>query len=205
MAFLVADALPISSLLPAVVFVNPISGRGRARSYVPRIQKAFEAASAPVQFIWTKNVEDLETAAHVAIVKGKRLLLALGGDGTFQCLVNAAYLADVVVGILPTGGGNDFAAALNLPGDSLAAAQAILQGRPIAVDLARARTADGRERLYLGGGGLGLDAEAARHAGEGFNRLPGRSRYVASALRALFSYPPVSVRVEFPPRASCCR
>jgi diacylglycerol kinase (ATP) len=66
------------------------------------------------------------------------------------------------------------------------------------VDLARARTAGGRVRLYLGGGGLGIDAEAARYANGAFRHLPGRSRYVASALRALWGYRPIGVKVEFP-------
>lgn len=66
------------------------------------------------------------------------------------------------------------------------------------VDLARARTADGRIRLYLGGGGLGIDAEAARYANETFRRLPGRSRYVASALWAFCGHRAIGVKAEFP-------
>ena len=45
---------------------------------------------------------------------------------------------------------------------------------------------------------MGLDAEAARYAGGAYRRLPGRSRYIASALRALAGYVPLEVRVEFP-------
>jgi diacylglycerol kinase (ATP) len=115
--------------------------------------------------------------------------------------VNAASGADVVLGILPGGGGNDFADALGLPGDGAAAARAILTGEPRCVDLARARTADGRERLYLGGGGLGVDAEAARHASGALRHLPGKARYIASALRALWRYRPPKVRAEFPQSA----
>jgi diacylglycerol kinase (ATP) len=125
-------------------------------------------------------------------------LLALGGDGTFQSLVNAVSGLDAVLGILPAGGGNDFAAALQLPKDTVEAAKAILSGQLISVDLARARTADGHSRLYVGGGGVGIDAEAAQYAGGAFRRLPGRSRYVAAALRALRSYRPIGVRLEFP-------
>jgi diacylglycerol kinase (ATP) len=73
-----------------------------------------------------------------------------------------------------------------------------LRGQPRRVDLARARTADGRVRLYLGGGGLGIDAEAARHANGSFRRLPGRSRYVASALRAFYAHSGLRVKAEFP-------
>lgn len=188
----------ISSLLPAIVFVNPSAGGGRVLSCVPRIRQVFEAAAAPAEFVFVRDAKDLESKAVAAIKSGKRLLFALGGDGTFQELVNAAYGADVILGVLPAGGGNDFAASLGLPQDPVAAAEMILRGETKQVDLVRARTADGRVRLYLGGGGLGIDAEAARHANGMFRRLPGRSRYVAAALWAFCGYRAIGVRAEFP-------
>ena len=188
----------ISSLLPAVVFVNPAAGSGRAESCLPRIRKAFEAVSVPAEFVSVGSLKELESNAHAAIKSGKRLLFGLGGDGTFHGLVNAACGFDVVLGVLPAGGGNDFAAALHLPEDPVAAAEAVLRGQPKRVDLARVRTGDGRVRLYLGGGGLGIDAEAARLASGAFRRLPGRSRYVASALRAFSTHCAIGVRAEFP-------
>lgn len=112
--------------------------------------------------------------------------------------MNAAYGADVILGVLPAGAGNDFAAGLRLPRDPVAAAAAVVLGHTKLVDLARARTADGRVRLYLGGGGLGIDADAARHASRAFRRLPGRSRYIASALWAFCGYRAIGVRAEFP-------
>jgi diacylglycerol kinase family enzyme len=66
------------------------------------------------------------------------------------------------------------------------------------VDLLRVRAADGQSRLYVGGGGIGLDAEAAHYAGGRYRHLPGRFRYIASALRALAGYVPLDVRVDFP-------
>jgi diacylglycerol kinase (ATP) len=198
MANQVHPSSSISPFLPAVVFVNPAAGGGRALSCIPRIRKVFESALVPAEFIFAEGLGDLERKALDAIKSGKRLLFALGGDGTFHELVNAAYGGDVVLGVLPAGGGNDFAAALQIPKDTVAAAEAVLRGKPKWVDLARVRTADGRVRLYSGGGGLGIDAEAARYAGETFRGWPGRSRYVASALRAYWRHRPLHVRAEFP-------
>ena len=124
------------------------------------------------------------------------MLLVMGGDGTLQTLVNVQGIREITIGILPAGSGNDFAAGLGLPPNPVQALRALLAGRTRCVDLARARTADSRERLYCGGGGLGLDAEAARHASQTYAALPGRSRYVISALRALSTYSAVEVRAE---------
>jgi diacylglycerol kinase (ATP) len=105
---------------------------------------------------------------------------------------------DVVIGVLPSGGGNDFASALRLPKNPTAAVRALLETRIREVDVLRARTGDGATRLFLGGGGVGLDVDAVRHASSTYRKWPGRSRYLASALRAWKAFEPIGVRVEFP-------
>lgn len=181
-----------------IVFVNSAAGGGRARVCLPRIQEVFKSLRIQAQFVMTKSAGELESCAQAAISKGEQLLLAMGGDGTFQSLANASFGADVVLGVLPIGGGNDFASALGLPSDPAEAGMAMLCGQPRYVDLVSVRTADGRTRLYAGGGGIGLDAEAARHAGGAYRHLPGRFRYIAAALHALAGYVPLGVRIDFP-------
>jgi diacylglycerol kinase (ATP) len=199
MTFPVADYPTTSREFPAIVFVNPLAGGARTGAYLLRVRDIFDKHQTPAEFVITESAEDLETRTRVAIAAGHRFLLAMGGDGTFQALANAAYGSDAVLGLLPAGGGNDFASALGLPGNPRAAAHAILHGGRIrAVDLLRARTADGRERLYAAGGGVGLDAEAMQYAAGAFRYLPGRLRYVASALRALYGFAPLHVSAEFP-------
>jgi len=180
------------------VFVNSRAGRRRANRYLPQIQRLFDLHRVDARFVSTESSAELETSAREAISEGQRVLFAMGGDGTFQGLVNAAFGTEALLGILPLGGGNDFAAALGLPKDPVRAAERVLRERPRLVDLVRVRMADGRTRLYAGGGGIGLDALAARYASGAYRRFPGRSRYIASALRALAGFRPLEVRVEFP-------
>jgi diacylglycerol kinase (ATP) len=194
----VADLFNVSRECPAAIFVNPHAGRGKAGRWLHEIKSVFATHAFPCEFVLSGSAEEMTSRVRAAISAGHRVLLAMGGDGTLQCLVNAAQNRDVVLGILPAGGGNDFAAAIGLPRNPVDAAEVILSARPRQVDLLRARTADGLERLYVGGGGIGLDADAARYA-SGLNaRLPGRLRYVASALRALKEFKPLRVRAEFP-------
>ena len=184
--------------IPAVVFVNPLAGAGRVGNYLGEVREVFYARKIPAEFLLTDSAHDLESRAHGAIADGRRLLFAMGGDGTFQALVNIAFGNDVLLGLLPAGGGNDFAAALGLPDDPVSAARAVLSGTPRVVDVLRARTGDGQTRLYIGGGGVGLDVEAARYAAGAYHRLPGRLRYISSGLRALREFKPPRVRAEFP-------
>jgi len=195
------DRGEVSSILrdsAVTVFVNSMAGGGRARRHLAQIQRLFELSRVQAQFVPTNSAAELESAAQHAISQGRQTFFAMGGDGTFQALANAAFGAEVLLGVLPFGGGNDFAAALGLPEDPVKATECILRGSSRYVDLVRVRTAEGRTRLFAGGGGIGLDAEAARYASGVFRHFPGRSRYIASALRALAGFGPLEVRIEFP-------
>lgn len=192
------ETLSFLRAAPSLVLVNFKAGGGRAHTYLPQVQRLFSSLEISAQFAPTDSAEALESAAKRAISQGQRLLFAMGGDGTFQALVNACFGADVLLGILPVGGGNDFAAALGIPRDPVKATEAVLRGKPRRVDVARARTADGRTRFYVGGGGVGLDAEAARYASGAYRHFPGRIRYIAAALRALAGYKALEVQIDFP-------
>jgi diacylglycerol kinase (ATP) len=187
----------------SVVFVNPVAGAGRAERNLPRVRGAFERAEMAVEFVVAASAAEMEMRVRAAIVDGARLLFAMGGDGTVQAVVNAVVAeppgeSGVVMGILPSGGGNDFAAALRLPKNP-AAVVAGLSGLTIrSVDVLRARTGDGATRLFVGGGGVGLDVEVSRHASGPYRRWPGRSRYLASVLHAWSEFEPLEVRAEFP-------
>src|SRR2546425_5598226 len=194
----VADSPRVSRDRPTLVFVNTAAGGRRGCACALRIRNLFRELRFPAEFLVTKNSEEIQSNVRQAIANKCKLLLAMGGDGTFQGLVNAAFGEDVVLGILPTGGGNDFAAALGLPGDPVIAARVVAGGQPRWVDLIRVNTADGRSRLYVGGGGVGLDAEAAKYASGAFRNLPGTMRYVAAALWALRSFAPLQITLTFP-------
>jgi len=114
---------------PAVIFVNPRSGGGLRNSRLAKVKALLSARSFPAEFVLTESREEMESRVHKAISAGNRVLLAMGGDGTLHSLMNAAYGREVVLGVLPTGGGNDFAAHLGLPKDLIAAAEAIVSAR----------------------------------------------------------------------------
>lgn len=193
-----SDHRIVSTEQPALVFVNPAAGGGKGIAWLPRIKRVFEELRIPAEFVQTTAAREMAELARKAIVSGRKLLVVMGGDGTLQELANAVRGADIVVGVIPVGGGNDVAAALKLPKNPVEATRAMLGGEPQWIDLLRARTADGQERLYVGGGGVGLDAEAAQFAATTFRETPGRLRYIFSALKALRHFKPLNVAATFP-------
>lgn len=193
-----SDVPAFSAQGRVLVFVNEAAGAGYTRSKLTAVQRVLRSSGSPVEFLLPRTAAEFESQARNAAAEGAGLLIAMGGDGTVQILVNAVADRDVTVGIIPTGSGNDFARALGLRSDLERAASIAIHGLPRSVDLVRARTADGGCRLYCGGGGLGLDAETARYATRANHRLWRRARYLSSAIQALKSYTPLPVCAEFP-------
>jgi len=164
---------------------------------IPSLEQVFRSRGIPPEMRITSSSHELELQAIDAIRSGARLLFAAGGDGTVQGLVNVAFGHEVIVGVIPAGGGNDFARALGLPEEPLTALDAALCGEPRPVDLVSVRTNGGRRRFYLGGGGVGLDADTAQFAGGRYQHWPGRWRYLAAAIHAYATHKPRRVQVTF--------
>jgi diacylglycerol kinase (ATP) len=181
-----------------LILANPTAGGGLGREALPRLQRFAQSRKWTAEFRSAGSAEEFAQIARGEAAAERERIFALGGDGTFQALLNAvAGNANVSIGVLPAGGGNDLASALGLPHDPVKAAEMILtSGEGVPLDAARARTADGTERLYMGGGGVGLDAEAARFASGVYRKMRGRSRYLLSAIRALAKFRGTHVRVS---------
>ncbi|MFZ0967344.1 MAG: diacylglycerol kinase family protein [Candidatus Acidiferrales bacterium] len=171
-----------------LIIVNPIAGGGRAGRLQAAIARYFADHHRPVEFVASKNTEDFRRIASDAVASGYRYLVALGGDGSFHHLVEATFGSPAILGFIPAGNGNDIAEGLNIPRDPIEAAHAFLNGRPRAVDAVRvhftSESAPPRVSIFIGAGGLGLDAEAAQLANTRFRAWPGVTRYIAGALWA---------------------
>lgn len=186
-----------NSGLSDLLLVNPAAGGGRSLSVLSDVRRFARDRGWNVEISVTESPDDLAAKARQAAAAGRQRILVLGGDGTFQLLVNAlACFPDVILGVIPAGGGNDLAAALGLPSDPLRAASLLLDGEVSYLDAVRVRTSDGNERLYTGGGGVGLDAEASRYASGAYRNLHGRLRYLLAAIRAVLGFQAFPVRLQ---------
>jgi diacylglycerol kinase (ATP) len=181
---------------PDLLLANPAAGGGLGREILPDLERFAATHNWAIELILTRSPADFTRRAQQAAAAGRERIFAVGGDGTFQLLVNAVQgFPQTVLAVIPAGGGNDLAAALDLPDAPLVAAELLLRGEICELDAVRVRTAEGNERLYTGGGGVGLDAEAARYASGAYRNLRGRLRYLLSAISALAGYHAINTTI----------
>jgi diacylglycerol kinase (ATP) len=94
--------------------------------------------------------------ARAAIKKGIETIIAAGGDGTLNEVVNGVgeNLTDVRVGLLPLGTGNDFGRSIGVPVDLEAAIEVIRAGETRAIDLVRVTSDEVRYFVNVSAGGF---------------------------------------------------
>src|SRR5262249_19635988 len=139
------DRRPIRS--PAMrwtAVLNPPAGRGRTGKPRPRLTDAFTATDLDVDVRVSEDLDDAISLARAAFDEG-RGVAACGGDGTVNALAGAAADHGGVLGIVPTGAGNDFARNLGLDRRRWLEAVALLEGGAVGtVDLGRAEASPER-------------------------------------------------------------
>ena len=183
-----SDLAPDKRFKRIAVFANPTSGGGRAAKLLKRIEMLLHSRGVSADIFLSSSAADLESQVQREVASGSDFLVSAGGDGTLHSVVNAAFGSEVVFGVIPAGGGNDFARALDLPLKPIPAFASAIAGELRSVDLVKVCNSDGHVRLYLGGGGVGLDSDTAQFASQRFHNWPGRLRYVAAAIRAFSKF-----------------
>ena len=116
--------------------MNPYAGTRKANRYLADILSLFNRADNQVEVYMTAGRGDGENTVK-NLAKEKDLVVCCGGDGTFNETVSGLLKsgADIPVGYIPAGSTNDFAKALGLQKDFVKAAEQIVGGTPMQVDI----------------------------------------------------------------------
>lgn len=134
------------------VILNPSSGSVRDIDAVEGQIAKLEGAEV---FLTTKS-GSAARCARTAIRKGHEIIVAAGGDGTLNEVINGIgeNLGDTRVGLLPLGTGNDFARSIGIPTDLDAALEVIRAGETRMVDLVRVTSDEVRYFVNVSAGGF---------------------------------------------------
>ncbi len=172
-----------------LVIVNPTAGGGRALRSVEWLRERL-GQRPDARFEVTRRRGDAESLAAAAAGAGHDRVIAVGGDGTVQEVVNGLLSGaqPPELGIVPLGSGNDLARSLGLPADPAMAWRAAIGHQTRTLDVARARNGDGANRWFASAGGIGFDAQVAAAMIDRRGWQAGRAGYLLSTLAELRRY-----------------
>jgi YegS/Rv2252/BmrU family lipid kinase len=159
---------------------------------LPRIEEWLREQGLDFEVATTAAPGHAVDLARDAVSQGGEKVVAVGGDGTVNEVLNGMLLAGAdpqatALGVVPIGTGNDFAVGAGLPLDLQGACQVVAGNQSRILDVGRF-DADNEEPRFFGNGvGMGFDAMANIESRK-ITRLRGSLLYLVAVIRTLAFY-----------------
>jgi len=175
------------------VIVNPVSGRGNGEQSIPLIKSLLEQHGLSYDLVRTEHPGHAIELAQQAAVDGYDVVVAAGGDGTSNEVLNGLMQAkqagaEAAMGVLCVGRGNDFAFGAGIPLALEAGCDALAADRRRLIDVGWVEGGLVPQGRYFGNGvGIGFDAVVGFEALK-MKRLSGFPSYIVAALKTVFLY-----------------
>ncbi|MDP6593217.1 MAG: diacylglycerol kinase family lipid kinase [Candidatus Marinimicrobia bacterium] len=170
--------------------LNPLGGRGRALKLMDRLEPVLMERGVDYEICHTEAPEHA-----TEITREKRedydVVVAFGGDGTMNEVVNGIVGSDTALGMIPLGTGNDFARSCRMPLKFDDAVENLLTGQPKKIDLG----VFNGDKYFANVVGVGFDAYAGNESKK-IQKLKGTAVYVYAVFKTLRHYDSIPMTIE---------
>lgn len=181
----------------AVFVVNPRAANGATGARWPALEAYLRDLGLAGETCYTTGPGDARRLTAEALRAGARLVVAVGGDGTINEVLNgfcdAGVPADSELGILPCGTGGDLIRTLGIARDPYQAAHHLLKGKARRIDAGRARFRAGGEeveRYFLNIAEAGLGGAVVERVNRTSKALGGFVSFLVGTLATFATYQP---------------
>lgn len=166
--------------------------KGDAESFARQISSEFRVRSSEL-----RNNKNLELITH----DSKLLIIAAGGDGTYNEVANGLVHSNIPMAILPLGTTSVLAKELNMPEDLERALDIALNGKMQTIHLGRitCKTLNSKllTRHFLLMAGIGFDGETVCGVNPWIKKITGRGAYILSGIKTILRYNPSQITLKY--------
>ena len=144
--------------------VNPISGVGKQKKIESLLKQNLNHDLFDYEVQYTERIHHGTELAREAAMQGYDCVVAVGGDGSVNDVVQGLRGSDITLGIIPCGSGNGLAYTLKLPMQPWLAIRTLNQQHELTIDsiLINGEEAGSRDYVCVGAAGVGFDAHVSR-------------------------------------------
>ena len=174
------------------VVVNPVAGGGRLVRLRPELDAVARGLGVELEWCLTERPGHAGELAREAAARGASMVLAYGGDGTYNEVARGLVGSDTALGALPGGTSSVLAYELGIPRPAPRALTALVAGSNRPMHPGRSDRGD----LFLLMLSAGPDALVLSHLGSRLKRVGGRAGVAAAAAREVLRRRPL-------PRLTC--
>jgi diacylglycerol kinase (ATP) len=190
----------------ALLIYNPASGRRRNRRFadVEQAARILKDAGIATELAPTISPGGATNMAREAVEQRRGMVIACGGDGTINEIVNGLAGSQVPMALLPAGTANILAKELGIPWDIPRAARLIPGGTVRRIALGAAFPLNGNHtdllsregRFFLSVAGAGPDGAIVNRVHPGLKKNTGTGAYWFEGFRQLFQYSFPEIRIR---------
>jgi diacylglycerol kinase (ATP) len=182
------------SMKRARIIYNPTSGREIFKRHLAEVLQKLETAGYETSCHATTGPGDATNAARIAVERRYDIVIAAGGDGTINEVVNGLAEQEYrpKLGIIPVGTTNDFARALQISRDIMEAVDIIVKGDTIPVDIGRMN-----DRYFINIAGGGRITELTYEVPSKLKTMLGQLAYYLKGIEMLPSIRATEVSIEY--------
>jgi len=180
------------------LIINPIANKGGAAALIPAIQAELDKYHVDYDIDMTQYPWHAAEITKRAIAEGFTTVVAIGGDGTVNEVLNGIMLAQkeglgtARMGVIPIGRGNDFSFSMGVPQTISESCAALAAGETRTIDVGFLKGGLYPEGRYFGNGvGVGFDAMVGFIASQG--KLTGFMGYLVAAIKTIYLFFPAPV------------
>lgn len=179
-----------------LVILNPRAGNAHQRQALLTALDHWRGLDWEVRLVESAYPGHAIELAREGAEEGYQLVVAAGGDGTVNEVVNGLAYTRAALGVLPIGTGNVWVRELHLPIDPISAAILLAQGSIYTLDLGQAN-----DRYFLLMAGVGFDATVTRQVQPEEKRKMGILAYILKGVSLALNYSGARARVKIDSRA----
>lgn len=95
--------------------INPASGGGKINKVQEKLKERLKELGIAGEFVKSTGPGDIPKLTRMAVEKGYKTVVAVGGDGTINEIINAIGSTEIALGIIPLGSTNELAGMLGIP------------------------------------------------------------------------------------------
>lgn len=174
------------------IIANATSGKGSFSKRWQQIQQLLKTKGINYSFAFTEYAKHEIKLVQNAIKKGFSAFIVIGGDGTLHHVVNGImqqrYInsADVTIGVIPLGTGNDWIKTYNIPEDIEKSITIISKQNTILQDIGVLKTSNSTLTYFCNVAGMGFDAYVVQKLNK--LRIFGSLSYILVSVYAILAY-----------------
>jgi diacylglycerol kinase (ATP) len=175
-----------------LIVYNPAAGQSpNLKNTLDRVANLWRDLGWQVQIAATTAPGDATSKAQTAAASGYNAVVAAGGDGTVNEVMNGLVGTETALGVLPLGTVNIWAREMGLSMDMLKAADSIARSELTKIDVGMAGN-----RYFLLMAGIGFDAAVTATVRSEEKKLLGAIAYLKQAIQVAWNFRGVRLKLR---------